>query len=73
MTRKITSINIGVTLEVEEGGKTRKITKTGVSPSPAFPTPEEAINSAFQFIRDHAGKVKPVRKAAEKAKIKKKK
>jgi hypothetical protein len=64
--RKIIAINIGVSLEIREGGKIRKISKSGIAPSPAFATPEEAINAVNQFIQDNAGKSKPIRKAAAK-------
>ena len=64
--RKITEINIAVYITYTEGGKERRVQMGGISPSPAFPKPEDAIARAEQFIADHAGKSKAIRKAVKK-------
>lgn len=64
--KKITHINIGVVLEVNEGGKTKRVQVSAIAPSPAFKTPAIAIKAINQFIVDHAGKVKEIRKATKK-------
>jgi len=66
MRKKITAINIGVVLTIEENGREKKFQMAGISPSPAFPKPEDAIKRVEQFIADHSGKNKAVRKAVRK-------